>query len=134
VPCAPTLRAYAALPIVVFTGVAAADPRPLPVRDVNRLHLNEERLGRRLLMSYDRVGTDEFEITHELLGQILRSRRATVRLSAESLPAAGRINHHRAREAPSLIATGSRQSRVSATRQSQTKLDGVVQRAQRSRP
>src|SRR4029077_4979392 len=32
----------------------------------NRLHSNEERLSRWLLMSHDRVGTDTFPITHEL--------------------------------------------------------------------
>lgn len=36
----------------------------------NRLHSNEERLSRWLLMSHDRVGTDEFAITHEFLGQM----------------------------------------------------------------
>src|SRR5579884_3740730 len=33
----------------------------------NRLHSNEERLSRWLLMSHDRVGVDEFAITHEFL-------------------------------------------------------------------
>ena len=50
----------------------------------NRLHSNEERLSRWLLMSHDRVGTDTFPITHEFLGQMLGSRRATVTLSAGS--------------------------------------------------
>jgi CRP-like cAMP-binding protein len=61
----------------------------------NRLHSNEERLSRWLLMSHDRVGVDEFGITHEFLGQMLGSRRATVTLSAGILQAAGLIRYHR---------------------------------------
>jgi CRP-like cAMP-binding protein len=63
----------------------------------NRLHSNEERLSRWLLMSHDRVGTDAFPITHEFLGQMLGSRRATVTLSAGLLQAAGLIRYHRGR-------------------------------------
>jgi CRP-like cAMP-binding protein len=61
----------------------------------NRVHTNEERLSRWLLMSHDRVGVDEFGITHEFLGQMLGSRRATVTLSAGILQAAGLIRYHR---------------------------------------
>jgi hypothetical protein len=46
-------------------------------------------------MSHDRVGVDEFAITHEFLGQMLGSRRATVTLSAGILQAAGLIRYHR---------------------------------------
>jgi len=63
----------------------------------NRLHSNEERLSRWLLMSHDRVGMDSFPITHEFLGQMLGSRRATVTLSAGLLQAAGLIRYHRGR-------------------------------------
>jgi len=61
----------------------------------NRLHSNEERLSRWLLMSHDRVGTDEFHITHEFLGQTLGARRATVTLSMGVLQAAGLIRYRR---------------------------------------
>jgi hypothetical protein len=63
----------------------------------NRMHTNEERLSRWLLMSHDRVGSDEFSITHEFLGQMLGSRRATVTLCAGILQAAGLIRYHRGR-------------------------------------
>ena len=63
----------------------------------NRLHSNEERLSRWLLMSHDRVGTDTFPITHEFLAQMLGARRATVTLSAGLLQAAGIIRYHRGR-------------------------------------
>jgi CRP-like cAMP-binding protein len=61
----------------------------------NRLHNNEERLSRWLLMSHDRVGVDKFLITHEFLGQMLGSRRATVTLSAGILQSAGLIKYRR---------------------------------------
>ncbi|MEO8899628.1 MAG: Crp/Fnr family transcriptional regulator [Candidatus Dormibacter sp.] len=63
----------------------------------NRLHSNEERLSRWLLMSSDRAGTDTFTITHEFLGQLLGSRRATVTLSAGILQASGLITYQRGR-------------------------------------
>ena len=99
----------------------------------NRLHSNEERLGRWLLMSHDRVGTDEFEITHELLGQILGSRRAAVSLSAESLRSAGLIRYHRGR-VTIVDRAGLEAVACECYQAITTELDGVVQRAQRTRP
>ncbi|HUY96522.1 MAG TPA: Crp/Fnr family transcriptional regulator [Verrucomicrobiae bacterium] len=61
----------------------------------NRLHSNEERLSRWLLMSHDRVGIDSFLITQEFLAQMLGSRRATVTLSAGVLQRAGLIRYQR---------------------------------------
>jgi CRP-like cAMP-binding protein len=61
----------------------------------NRLHSNEQRLSRWLLMCSDRAGVETFTVTHEFLGQLLGSRRATVTLSAGILQAAGLIRYHR---------------------------------------
>jgi len=61
----------------------------------NRLHSSEERLGRWLLMSQDRVGSDEFLITQEFLGQMLGARRSTVSVSAGILQRAQLIRYVR---------------------------------------
>jgi CRP-like cAMP-binding protein len=61
----------------------------------NRLHSSEERLSRWLLMSEDRVGSDQFFITQELLGQTLGARRSTVSVSAGILQRAGLIRYVR---------------------------------------
>jgi CRP-like cAMP-binding protein len=63
----------------------------------NRLHSSEERLSRWLLMSHDRVGTDQFMITQEFLGQMLGARRSTVSVSAGILQRAGLIHYVRGR-------------------------------------
>ena len=96
----------------------------------NRLHSNEERLSRWLLMSQDRVGVDEFDITHEYLAHMLGSRRATVTLSAGILQAAGLIRYHRGRivivDRAGLEATA-----CECYGTIERELDGVVQRAYR---
>jgi CRP-like cAMP-binding protein len=61
----------------------------------NRLHPAEERCARWLLQTRDRVGGDEFELTHEFLGQMLGVRRATVTVIAGTLQNAGIIEYHR---------------------------------------
>jgi CRP-like cAMP-binding protein len=99
----------------------------------NRLHSNEERLSRWLLMCHDRVGADEFAITHEVLGQILASRRATVTLSAESLRAAGLISYSPGR-VTIIDRVGLEAAACECYRAITTELDGVVRRAQQSRP
>jgi CRP-like cAMP-binding protein len=63
----------------------------------NRLHSSEERLSRWLLMSHDRVGSDQFMITQEFLGQMLGARRSTVSVSAGILQRAGLIHYVRGR-------------------------------------
>jgi CRP-like cAMP-binding protein len=61
----------------------------------NRLHSSEERLSRWLLMSRDRVGSNDFMITQEFLGQMLGARRSTVSVSAGILQRAGLIRYKR---------------------------------------
>jgi hypothetical protein len=99
----------------------------------NRLHSNEERLSRWLLMSHDRVGADDFAVTHEVLGQILGSRRATVTLSTESLRAVGLISYAHGR-VTIIDRAGLEAAACECYRTITTELDGVVRRAQQSRP
>ncbi len=63
----------------------------------NRLHSSEERLSRWLLMSQDRVQSDQFEITQEFLAQMLAARRSTVSVSAGILQRAGLVRYSRGR-------------------------------------
>jgi CRP-like cAMP-binding protein len=96
----------------------------------NRLHSNEERLSRWLLMSHDRVGTDEFAITHQFLGQMLGSRRATVTLSAGILQAVGLIRYHRGR-VTIVDRVGLESAACECYGVIKSELDGVVQKALR---
>jgi CRP-like cAMP-binding protein len=99
----------------------------------NRLHSSEQRLSRWLLMSHDRVGTDEFVITHEFLARMLGSRRATVTLSAGILQAAGLIRYHRGRV--SIVdRSGLESVACECYGVIERELDGVVQRAWRRSP
>ncbi|MFN2591209.1 MAG: Crp/Fnr family transcriptional regulator, partial [Candidatus Dormibacteria bacterium] len=61
----------------------------------NRLHYLEQRCARWLLMTHDRVGSDEFRLTQEFLAQILGSRRASVTEAAGMLHRNGAINYQR---------------------------------------
>lgn len=61
----------------------------------NRLHSIEERFCRWMLMTQDRVGSNEFTMTHEFLGQMLGVRRASVSVTAAVLQKAGIIQYSR---------------------------------------
>jgi CRP-like cAMP-binding protein len=94
----------------------------------NRLHSNEARLSRWLLMTHDRVGSDEFAITHEMVGEMLGSRRGTVSLSAKSLRVAGLITHQRGR-VTIVDRTGLQAVACECYAATKTALDAVVERA-----
>ncbi len=57
----------------------------------NALHSAEQRLARWLLMVHDRIDTNDLPLTHELLAQMLGTRRATVTFVAGALERAGLI-------------------------------------------
>ncbi|MGA2394773.1 MAG: Crp/Fnr family transcriptional regulator [Candidatus Lustribacter sp.] len=63
----------------------------------NRLHLVSERCARWLLMSADRVRSDDFPLTHEALATMLGVRRAGVSVAAAALQAAGYLSYRRGR-------------------------------------
>lgn len=65
----------------------------------NRLHSLEERCARWLLMTHDRVGRDEFSLTHEFLAEMLGVRRPSVSIAARTLQDAGGIRYRRGRVA-----------------------------------
>lgn len=62
----------------------------------NRLHTLNQRLARWLLMTHDRLGVNQFNLTHELMAQMLGSRRASVTEAAAWLQSAGAIQYRRA--------------------------------------
>ncbi|MDQ6825072.1 MAG: Crp/Fnr family transcriptional regulator [Candidatus Eremiobacteraeota bacterium] len=59
----------------------------------NRLHSVYERCARWLLMTGDRVGSNEFPLTHEFLAIMLGSRRSGVTVAASMLQRAGFIHY-----------------------------------------
>lgn len=77
-------RYVAALLVYVGQGVACS-----------RLHSSTQRCARWLLMTADRVGRDEFHLTHEFLGFMIGSRRATVTQALAKLSQANLVRSHR---------------------------------------
>src|SRR5439155_19431598 len=63
----------------------------------NGLHSVEERCCRSLRMTHDRIGGDEFTLTHEFLAMMLGVRRPTVTLVLTELNRAGVLSYVRGR-------------------------------------
>lgn len=61
----------------------------------NRLHAIEQRLCRWLLLTRDRVPTDQVQMTQEFLAHMLGVRREGVTVAAQHLQAAGLIRYTR---------------------------------------
>lgn len=59
----------------------------------NRLHSVYERCARWLLLTHDRVGRDDIELTHEYLAMMLGSRRSGVSIALATLRRAGYIHY-----------------------------------------
>ena len=61
----------------------------------NRLHDVEERLARWILMTQDRIGSDQLPLTQEFLSHMLGTRRSSVTVAAGLLQRAGLISYTR---------------------------------------
>lgn len=61
----------------------------------NNAHSVDERLCRWLLMTQDRIGSDELPLTQEFLSQMLGTRRPSVTVAIGMLEKAGLVEHRR---------------------------------------
>jgi Crp-like helix-turn-helix domain len=65
----------------------------------NGLHRLEQRCCRWLLMTRDRVGSDDLRLTHEFLAMMLGARRASITEALRPLQEEGLVKSHRGRVA-----------------------------------
>jgi CRP-like cAMP-binding protein len=89
-------QADGALPLLLRYAQALLEQTAQSVA-CNRKHEMEERCARWLLATRDRVGADQFMLTHEFLAAMLGVRRATVTVAAGMLQQAGLITYTRGR-------------------------------------
>jgi CRP-like cAMP-binding protein len=61
----------------------------------NRLHPVEQRCARWLLLTHDRVSSDQFPLTQDFLAQMLGVQRTSVNAVAQTLSEAGAIRYVR---------------------------------------
>ena len=63
----------------------------------NRLHTTEQRLCRWILMTHDRVHSDDLQMTHQFISNMLGIQREAVSLAAQRLKLKGGISYARGR-------------------------------------
>jgi CRP-like cAMP-binding protein len=94
-PFKEALRASSAMQRLLLRDTQALLNQVAQAAACNRMHPVEERCARWLLLTHDRAGTDTFALTHEFLGYMLGTRRASVSLAAAILQQAGLITYRR---------------------------------------
>jgi CRP-like cAMP-binding protein len=88
-------RASAVLREAVLGYVLALTLQISQTAACNRFHIIEERLARWLLMTRDRLSSDHFHMTHEMLGNLLGVRRVGVTNAAHALKKRRLIDYSR---------------------------------------
>jgi CRP-like cAMP-binding protein len=88
-------RSSTALRDVVLAYILSLTVQISQTAACNRFHGIEARLARWLLMTRDRLSSDHFHMTHEMLGQFLGVRRVGVTNAAHALRQRGLIDYSR---------------------------------------
>jgi CRP-like cAMP-binding protein len=88
-------RDSAALRRVVLAYILSLAVQIAQTAACNRFHGIKERLARWLLMTRDRLSSDHFHMTHEMLGHLLGVRRVGVTNAAHALKLSGLIDYSR---------------------------------------